>query len=254
VCAGGFALTYAVSLHTAWGLHADATLHQRVSGTPSLTTAGERALATIDAGSVAAVALVLAFLALARGRVARAGAAVFVVAASVGTAELLKHGLPRVAGALPPGRPPTFPSGHTSIAASLGLALVIAVPPLLRPVAALLGAAYAAGIAVSVVVLGWHFPSDAAGSIFICGFWAAVASAALRDVPGRPKVSVAGIVLALGAVAAGLVLAVALAGRHPAAVEVVRSSRALLATAAVFGVLGVALFTVFTPLVEERAP
>ena len=256
VGAGGFALTYAVALHTGWGLHADAALYRRVSGNPSfpVTTAGERALATIDVGTVAAVALLLAFLALARGRVARAGAAVFVVASSVASAELVKHGLPHVAHGLPVGRPPTFPSGHTSVAVSLGLALLIAVPRVARPVAALVGAAYAAGIAVSVVVLGWHYPSDTVGSFFLCTFWAAVAGLALRDVPSRPRLSRAGVALALGAVAVGLVIAVAIAQRHPAAVELVRSRRALLATAAALGLVSVCVFAAFTPLVDERAP
>jgi len=189
----------------------------------------------------------LALLALLRGRLARAAVAVAIVACSVVTAEALKHGLPSAAG-----RAATFPSGHTAIAVSLGLALVAAVPQALRPVAALVGAAYGAAIAFSVVALGWHYPSDAIGSFFVCGLFASLGALALRSSPRRPSLSGVGSVAAVGVVALSLVLAAAVASRHPVAVAAVRSRPAVAAAAAAFGVLSIALFALVTPLFSER--
>jgi membrane-associated phospholipid phosphatase len=251
----GAVATYLVALHTAQGLHDDAALYARVAGNgiAPVQAAGRRALATIDVGSLAVAALALCFLALARGRVARALAAGALIAVSVGFVELLKHGLPHVAGAIPSGRPATFPSGHTSVAVSLGLALVLAAPPVLRPVAALVGASYAAGIALSVIALGWHYPSDAVASFLICGFWACIAGLVAGGVARRPTVSVPGVLSAVVMVALGLFSAAFLASRHPYAVAAVRSRQSLIATAVALGVLSLATFGALTPLLEEEA-
>jgi membrane-associated phospholipid phosphatase len=255
LCALGFAATFLVALHTGQGLHDDAALFRHVSGNAALPVraagAARALLLGIDGVFVAVAAVLLVVLALLQKRVARALAAVAIVACSVGSVEALKHGLPHLGAAIPAGRLATFPSGHTSIAASLGLALVLAAPPVLRPAAALVGAAYAAGVGLSLILLGWHFPSDVVGSFFVCGFWAAAIVAALPGTVERPAVSAAGALLAVGAVAGGLILAAVVAGRHPAAVEALRSARSVLATAAIIGVLSVAVFGAFTPLVAE---
>jgi membrane-associated phospholipid phosphatase len=254
LCAAGLLVTFVVALHTARGLQDDGELYRHVSGNGVVPVhaVGERALRTIDVASVVLAAVAIAFLALVRGHVRRAFAAVAVIGASVLTAEVLKHGLPHLRHALPPGRPATFPSGHTAVAASVGLALVLAAPPLLRTTAALLGAAYAGAVALSTVVLGWHYPSDAVASFFVCGFWAAAVATVLRGTPRRPSVSPAGFALALVLVAAALVAGAVVAGRHRAAVATVRSSRALVATGAVLGTLSLAVFGAITPLVGER--
>jgi membrane-associated phospholipid phosphatase len=253
-CAAAFTLTFLIALHTARGLSIDRSAFERVSGNAPLPfrTAGQRTLRTIDGAMVAGGLIAVTFLALVRGRVARAVAAAALVALSVGSAEALKHGLPRLDGAVASDRPSTFPSGHTAVAVSLGLALVVAVPPVLRSTAALFGAAYGAAIAFSVVVLGWHYPSDAIGSFFLCGFWAAAVGIALRGAPRRPELSLRGTAVVLAAVALALAAAAALAARHPVAVASVRSRPALVAAAAAYGLLSLALFAAVTPLVGER--
>jgi membrane-associated phospholipid phosphatase len=251
----GFALAYAatwfVALHTAIGLHDDAALYRHVSGSAlsPVRAAGKLALETIDVGSLVAGTVVIIVFAVARGRIARGVTAGIVVVCSVATAEVMKHGLPHVAGLVPAGRPPTFPSGHTSIAASLGLALVLVLPRVLRPVGTVVGAAYAAGIGLALVVLGWHYPSDVVGSFCIAGFWASVAAGA----PGSPREpGLAGVALAAAAVAGGLLIAAVVAERHPAAVHELRSARALAATAFAIGLVSLGTFVVVTPLAEER--
>jgi membrane-associated phospholipid phosphatase len=255
LCALGVAATFLVALHSGRGLHDDAALFRHVSGNPALPVraagAARALLLGIDAGFIVIAAVLLVVLGLLQRRTSRALAGVAIVVCSVGSVEALKHGLPHLGGVFPDDRAPTFPSGHASVAASLGLALVLAAPPVLRPAAALVGAAYAAGVGLSLILLGWHFPSDVVGSFFVCGFWAAAIAAALPGTVARPAVSGPGALLAVAAVAGGLVVAAVVAGRHPAAVDALRSARSVLATSAVIGLLSVALFGAFTALVAE---
>jgi membrane-associated phospholipid phosphatase len=236
-----FVVTTVVALHTGRGLHDDDALFRHVSGTElvHVRAAGRRALDAVDV--VLALVLVVA---VARRRLARALAAAFVVGLSVGSAELLKATLPH-----PAFRPPTYPSGHVSVAVSLGLALVICVPATARLLAALAGSLYAAGIALAVVVLGWHYPSDAVGAFCVAGFWASVAVAVL---PTRVGLTRGGAVVAGVAAVLAVVVAVLVAGRHPEAAAALRTRRALVATAVAFGLVSLATFGLVTPFAEER--
>lgn len=258
LCVLGFAATFLVALHTNRGLIVDDALFRHVSGNMAVPVraAGlaQDLLYGIDAAFVAITVLLIVGLAVAQRHVGRALAAGGTVVLSVFTAEALKHLLPRIDSAIPVGRPAGFPSGHTSIAVSLGLALVLVSPPVLRPIAALLGAVYAGGVGLSVVLLGWHYPSDVVASFFLCGFWAAALASGLSDTVVRPAVSGLGAAAAV-AVAAGVIVAgLFVAGRHPAAVEAFRSARSVLALSFVIGLLSVALFGGFSLLVEQRRP
>jgi hypothetical protein len=248
VSAAGLALLYALFIRSRHGLAFDARAFAHASGDAPLPYAvvGERTLRTIDVGTIVLALVVLPALALVRGQPRRAAVAAVVTVAPVLTAELLKRGLP-----FPSGRPPTFPSGHTAIAVSLGFAVVIAVPPLLRVTAALAGAAYGAAIAFAVVVRGWHYPSDAAASFFLCGVWVSLLGLALRSGPRGIAVSPRGAALGLLAVAGALGLSAVIASRHPYAVAAARSTPAIAALGVAFGVLSLALFAVLTPLLGE---
>ena len=253
VCAGAFVGTWAVLLHTGIGERIDLKVYEHVSGNSALAAKriGARALRTIDVGSVVVVLVAVALLGLRRASAARSLAAVAVVVASIGTAEALKHGLPHVARAIPSERPPTFPSGHTSVAASAGLALVLASPPLVRMTVAVVGGAYAAAIAWAVVALGWHYPSDAVASVFIAGFWTAVAAALLRRSARRPTVSVGGIVIAALTVAAALLVAAVVASQRETAVATLRTTRASTAAAVLLGALCLSVFLACALVAEE---
>lgn len=65
-----------------------------------------------------------------------------------------------------------WPSGHTTAAVALAIAVVLAAPPHRRALAAALGAVFALAVGTSVVVLGWHYPSDVAGGALLAGAWA----------------------------------------------------------------------------------
>jgi hypothetical protein len=174
-----------------------------------------------------------------------------VVICSVGSAEALKHGLPHLDSVIPAGRPPTIPSGHTSIAVSLGLAVVLAAPPVLRPAAALVGAAYAAAVGLSLIVLGWHYPADVVAAFFLSGFWAAAITAVVGATAARPTISATGGLIAVAATACALLLAGWVASRHPAGVLALRSARSVVATGAVLGSLSLVMFGTFASLVGE---
>lgn len=170
--------------------------------------AGERLDATIlrrlavhDGGTIHAVAAavtalgeplaLLAILALlvalgfAVGRSREALAAAAIVAGANVTTQVLKELLshPRLQEELVGyGRPwpDAFPSGHTTAAASLAVALLFVVPPRFRFEAAAVGAAFTAAMAVAVVLMSWHYPSDVVGALLVVASWSFAAVAVLR--------------------------------------------------------------------------
>jgi hypothetical protein len=58
----------------------------------------------------------------------------------------------------------TYPSGHTTIATSLGLSAVLIAPERLRGIIAVPAALLAGGVGILVVTADWHRPSDPLGS------------------------------------------------------------------------------------------
>jgi membrane-associated phospholipid phosphatase len=134
--------------------------------------------------------LVAVGFAVGRRRQALAGAAI-VLGAGV-TTQVLKHLFVHVRAQaemrgfdLP--WPDSFPSGHTTAAASLAVLAVLAVPPRFRAVAAAVGTAFTAAMGFSVVLLHWHYPSDVVGGCLVVAAWTFAALAVLRALqPRRP--------------------------------------------------------------------
>jgi membrane-associated phospholipid phosphatase len=129
-------------------------------------------------------------LAVRWGRRPEALAAVAIVAGANLTTQVLKalFSHERFYAFLGEGQPWTnsFPSGHTTAAASIAVALLVVAPARLRVPAALLGAALTGAVGLSVVVLEWHYPSDVLGGLLIAAGWGFAALAALRlAAPGR---------------------------------------------------------------------
>lgn len=124
-----------------------------------------------------------------------------------------------------------FPSGHTTAAASVGLALVLVAPPALRTLAALAGGGFALAVGLAPVAIDSHFPSDVAGGFLVAGAWSGVAAGWLcarrrcAD-PARP---------ALAAVVAASALVLA-------AVTLAASERPLVRTAAGLATITAAVF------------
>jgi membrane-associated phospholipid phosphatase len=138
-----------------------------------------------DLGALLAMLAAIAVVGLRLGRRREVIAAVVVVAGANLTTQLLKvtleharhkafeHGIE-----LP--WPNSFPSGHTTAAASIAAALLLVLPAAHRLAAVVVGAAITAAVGFSVVILGWHYPSDVLGGLLVVGAWSFAALAWLR--------------------------------------------------------------------------
>jgi membrane-associated phospholipid phosphatase len=73
-----------------------------------------------------------------------------------------------------------FPSGHTTAAVAISIALILVVPPRLLQRAAVIGAAFSAAVGFAVVVIEWHYPSDVVGGFLVAAAWGFAALAWLR--------------------------------------------------------------------------
>jgi membrane-associated phospholipid phosphatase len=137
-----------------------------------------------SAAPVGFMALALAAIAVARGRPRSALFVIVLLAATSVSSQLLKALLayPRTAEGIGPVfiNPAAFPSGHATAAMSLAIALVVVMPPRLRPSAAAVGGLFVLAMSYSIIALGWHFPSDVAGGYLLATGWALVLLAALR--------------------------------------------------------------------------
>ncbi|WP_299035948.1 phosphatase PAP2 family protein [uncultured Pseudokineococcus sp.] len=142
-------------------------------------------LSVVSEGTLALGLLLLVVLAVLRRRLPLAVASVLVVGgANVSTQLLKKVLLERPDLGL--GDANSLPSGHTTVAATLAVALVLVVPVAVRSTAAVLGAVYAAATGVSTLVAGWHRPSDVAAALLVVAAWTGLAVAGLRLHGGAP--------------------------------------------------------------------
>lgn len=138
-----------------------------------------------DAAALVVMLGAVCWLGLRSGRRREVAAALVVVAGANLTTQILKatieharykafeHGIE-----LPVAN--SYPSGHTTAAASIAVALLLVVPAVHRTAALAFGVLLTAAVGISVVVLGWHYPSDTLGAILVAGAWGFAALAYLR--------------------------------------------------------------------------
>ncbi len=178
-----FAAIYIVMVRTAAGQRLDDTaVAGRVFGSARVRRGTGRLLGAISVTSLAVAGLLLMTIALLRGRWRLAIGAGVLVFGSVVATEILKHILlqrPHLVAEPTDWLHNTFPSGHTTIAASLGLALVLVTPRHRRALAAVAGFLYTLLLGVGVLAAGWHRPSDPMGSICLVFSIACLVGAAL---------------------------------------------------------------------------
>lgn len=79
----------------------------------------------------------------------------------------------------------SWPSGHATAAMALALCAVLVAPVGVRRLAAVVGGLFAIAVSYSVVLLGWHLPSDALGGFAVAGTGAALALWALWSAEAR---------------------------------------------------------------------
>jgi len=165
---GAFVVTYWVAVRTATGQRwENAALAGRAGASPEALQTAQDRLDQFTVTMLAASIVVLVVIGLVRRRVLLGLAAAGVVVGSLALAEVLKRVvLTRPALVTAPGdiTDNSFPSGHTTIAMALMVAAVLVVPYALRPLTALVVAAWGVGVSGYTVTAGWHRVSDTIGA------------------------------------------------------------------------------------------
>jgi len=139
-------------------------------------------LNTMSVVSIAAAIAAVVFIALLRGRIGLALVSLLFIAGANLTTQVLKAGLYRPIYGVDEARDQagnSFPSGHTTAAAAVAVALVFVLPARVRGIGAVLGAAFAGLVGVATLSAGWHRPSDAVAAMLVVGGWACLAGLVL---------------------------------------------------------------------------
>ena len=179
-CVVVLAVLYLLAVRTEWGQRVDNAAIRGRTIDSAVQHAVRSALDTVSVGSAALATGALMVGALLRRRLRLAiGIAILVLGANV-TTQLLKDTLTRPdllgSDALRPSVA-TFPSGHSTVAMSLALALVLVVPARWRVPVGVAGIAYAVVVGAATLTGAWHRPSDVLGAYLVTLAWAAAVSA-----------------------------------------------------------------------------
>ncbi|MEV6374892.1 phosphatase PAP2 family protein [Micromonospora musae] len=216
-----FLVVWRVAVHTGLGQWIDtvALTGNRI-GQDRIDEPVDRILNAMSVVSLLAATIVIGFIALMRGRIALAITATLLIAGANVTTQLLKYGLTRPDLGIDLERiyaGNSLPSGHTAVAASVAVALVLVLPAKARPFGAFVGAGYAAAAGVATLSAGWHRPSDALTAFLVVGVWAALAGLVLlvtqreqAQVSTADAHRVAAVVLGVGGVIALVISGLAL--------------------------------------------
>ena len=196
-CGLAFWLLYVVTVRTSYGrLFADASLRGAVRTRSGLGDLVDHALGVVTVASLLAAVALVAVIALLRLRRGLGLAALVVLVGANASAQLLKELLlQRPDLGLLESAPSTLnslPSGHSTAAFSVVVALLVVAPPRTREALAATGAAYACVVALATMAAGWHRASDSAAAFLLVGVWVGLALAVLvlaggaEDAPAEP--------------------------------------------------------------------
>ncbi len=167
----------ALALWTASGQELDQSAMTTVTAGRDTQLAVLSVLGYVSIAAVAIVAAGAVALALLRGEVRLAVAALVVLGGANLTTQVLKHAVldrSEFVGGIVAHN--SLPSGHTTvIAAALG-ALCLVSPAWLRPVVLTAGSFAVTLTGASTVVAGWHRPADVLAAVLVCLAWTAVAA------------------------------------------------------------------------------
>ncbi|WP_114853555.1 phosphatase PAP2 family protein [Brachybacterium sp. YJGR34] len=173
VCAAAVVLLARTAVGTASGQRLDQlTLSGAQAHDGPLSQYAELAVETVSMPVIGALLAATVLLVLLRRRTALLlPLSVLILGANL-TTQLIKHVLVDRE-ALGPGieiTPNSFPSGHTTLAATAMVALVLA-SGRARVVLAPLGALWTAAAGIGTLVVGWHRPSDVVGGLLVVAGW-----------------------------------------------------------------------------------
>jgi membrane-associated phospholipid phosphatase len=180
LAAGGVVAVYRFFVGTSLGQSMDtAAMRGADVDHPRVVAVLERALNGTTLASLVLVCVAAAAIGVLRRRLDDAvGAALLVIGANL-TTQLLKTRLDRPNLDEFPA-PNSFPSGHTTAAASVAFALIIALPHAVRGMVTLIGATYVTVIAVATVWAEWHRPSDTVAALLVVLAWGGLVAALVR--------------------------------------------------------------------------
>ncbi|WP_020502535.1 phosphatase PAP2 family protein [Sciscionella marina] len=155
-----------------WSLQVDQNIAEH-GREPALTTAASAltAIATPEIVGIGAMVLIPLLLLLFGKRIDAARALCILggalALAAVAKSAIAEHRPPRALWAIPADSGASYPSGHTTVAAAIVVALLVTVarPRPLRLVLSCLGVLYILGVALSRIYLADHYPLDVLGSI-----------------------------------------------------------------------------------------
>ena len=189
-----------VALHTGAGQRLDERAMRTVVAGRETELTVLSLLGRVSIGAVLAVSMVCVVLAIMRGRVRLAVAALVVIVGANITTQLLKDVLLERS-ALDVIAPNSLPSGHTTVVGSAVGALLLVTPWALRLLFVVGGAVAVMVTGASTVVAGWHRPADIVAALAVCVAWTAVGSMVAggthRAAPGVAVGSLAGAAGAL---------------------------------------------------------
>ena len=224
-CIAGLALTGAVALIVPVARSRDSVTldgFTNLAGHPRVSALANDLAHSVDPGHYVVFGAVFAAVALLRRRPWVALAVPLTMIAASATTELLKpisatSRLSEWFGPHPQINAASWPSGHATAAMMVALCAVLVAPRALRPLVALLGTGLAVGVSYSILVLGWHFPSDVLGGFLVAGTWVSLAVALLwageaRTGPRPAKREPSAAPTAVGLLAPAVLLAATFAG------------------------------------------
>ena len=265
---GLLVVVYACAPGTGDGRRVDASaVFYASEGGPRVHDAAYEVIRSIDIGTLALAGAGMLALALLHRRVGTAlaaGAALFCATATTEALKPLLGSLDLLDGERTRLISHSFPSGHSTIAMSLGLALLFLAPRAPRIWVGLAGAIYATAMGISLVVLRSHFPSDVLGGFLVASVWFVAGigvlpalarnrstDAAQTSPQGRRTASGGGALLLL--FAAGVGLAAAL-GTHRGIQADISFHRQLTATSLGIAGTAVVLFAIVFAALELLGP
>ena len=175
-----FSLVYWFTVHTVAGRQlADVAIRGATSVGSTAPGLVNRTLDVVTVTALIAAIALIAVVALIRmGRIHGLVAIGLLLAANASGRVLKAYVLPRWDLGLDESAPATvnsLPSGHTTAAFSIGVALLFVVPAALRSVTATAGIVFSSAVAVATLSAGWHRVGDSLASFFLVTAWAGVA-------------------------------------------------------------------------------
>ena len=189
-----------VALHTGVGQRVDERAMRTVVAGRETELTVLSLLGRISIGAVLALSMVCVVLAIMRGRVRLAAAALVVIVGANISTQLLKD-VVLERSLLDVIAPNSLPSGHTTVVASAVGALLLVSPAALRLLVVVAGAFAVMATGASTIVAGWHRPADIVAALAVCLAWTAVgaimAGGSHRTTSGVGLASLAGAGAAL---------------------------------------------------------